>query len=327
MQIDSYRKVNESYRKSMVFHFGPFAGFFSEYNNMLRGMAFCLVNRIQFKLYSKDAKVCPRKGWSDFFEPFIEEETCDIHHFRNYRFMDKRPYTSFFFKYLKRKVKKILGYKVEVLHYDVFQRFFKDRNIKRKYSFTFYMQEIWDEFEYIPYDKEVDVPSLFHGTYFELLKEINSMIWRYSTDVFTAVKSEMDSLNLPSHYVGLHIRGGDKFKEAKIITPENYVFAALKKEKNIHDFFVFTDDFTNVKKLSELFPNDRFYTLCQKSEHGYYYDSLMAEPVDAQVQKTIRMFASVELLSNASVFIGTRTSNPYQFVEIQRDRKNCISLD
>ena len=55
----TYRLLNSSFRKTMIFHLGIDAGFFTEYTYMLHAMLYCLQHKIQFKLYSDDANF----GW------------------------------------------------------------------------------------------------------------------------------------------------------------------------------------------------------------------------------------------------------------------------
>lgn len=52
MSIDEYRRINKSFKRVLIFKIGLNSGFFSEYNNMILAMLYCLENRIQFKLSS-----------------------------------------------------------------------------------------------------------------------------------------------------------------------------------------------------------------------------------------------------------------------------------
>lgn len=54
-----YRLLNNSFKKTMIYHIGIDAGFFTEYTYMLHAMLYCLQHKIQFKLYSDDANF----GW------------------------------------------------------------------------------------------------------------------------------------------------------------------------------------------------------------------------------------------------------------------------
>ena len=45
-----YRLLNSSFKKTMIYHIGIDAGFFTEYTYMLHAMLYCLQHKIQFKL-------------------------------------------------------------------------------------------------------------------------------------------------------------------------------------------------------------------------------------------------------------------------------------
>lgn len=79
----TYRLLNSSFRKTMIFHLGIDAGFFTEYTYMLHAMLYCLQHKIQFKLYSDDANFGWEKGWTDCFVPFCEEVHEAFHHTYN----------------------------------------------------------------------------------------------------------------------------------------------------------------------------------------------------------------------------------------------------
>ena len=71
--LSKYRAINQSFSDRFVYHIGSAEGFFSEYNNMILSMLYCLEHKIQFNLYSKDANFKYDKGWSDYFVPFCPE--------------------------------------------------------------------------------------------------------------------------------------------------------------------------------------------------------------------------------------------------------------
>ena len=65
MVIDTkkYFEINNSFSQKLVYHLGSEAGFFSEYNNMILAMLYCLKHKIKFVLYSKDANFGFEKGY------------------------------------------------------------------------------------------------------------------------------------------------------------------------------------------------------------------------------------------------------------------------
>mgnify|MGYP000360364488 CR=1 FL=1 len=78
-----YRLLNSSFKKTMIYHVGIDAGFFTEYTYMIHAMLYCLQHKIQFKLYSDDANFGWEKGWEDCFVPFCEQVHESFHHTYN----------------------------------------------------------------------------------------------------------------------------------------------------------------------------------------------------------------------------------------------------
>ena len=78
-----YHLLNSSFKKTMIYHIGIDAGFFTEYTYMLHAMLYCLQHKIQFKLYSDDANFGWEKGWEDCFAPFCEQVHEPFHHTYN----------------------------------------------------------------------------------------------------------------------------------------------------------------------------------------------------------------------------------------------------
>ena len=67
----TYRLLNSSFKKTMIYHIGIDAGFFTEYTYMLHAMLYCLQHKIQFKLYSDDANFGWEKGLGRLFRTFL----------------------------------------------------------------------------------------------------------------------------------------------------------------------------------------------------------------------------------------------------------------
>lgn len=321
-----YGKINSSYKRTLVFHFGAFAGFYSEYNNMLKAMAFCLVHKIRFKMYSKDAKFSQLHGWTDYFDPFVDEVEEDFHRVLNVRFPDDPKRTAFFMTFLKRKIKKILGKKTAEVSYSFYDSCIRHRMLKWKYGFSFFTYDLWNDIVHINLDDIVNVDYFFCGTYFMLIKELDEMVWRYNYETKIAVDDKVLTLLLPKEYVGMHIRGGDKIIEAKLLNWTNYVKRAIAVMPNCDKWFVFTDDYSIVEAIKNEYPDHIVYSLCDSNERGYYYEQFLADK-GKMFDKMIRMFAAVDICKKADCFIGTRTANPYFVISLYKNGENCISLD
>jgi hypothetical protein len=68
--LANYYTLNNSFKKKLVFRLGVDSGYFSEYNNMVLAMLYCLKHHVKFELYSDLTHFALRDGWNDFFVPF-----------------------------------------------------------------------------------------------------------------------------------------------------------------------------------------------------------------------------------------------------------------
>lgn len=71
----TYKQLNDSYtERTMIWHLGVDAGFFTEFRSMCDAMLYCLENKIRFKLYSADANFAgvTGAGWTEYFAIFCD---------------------------------------------------------------------------------------------------------------------------------------------------------------------------------------------------------------------------------------------------------------
>src|ERR1035437_1139999 len=127
-KLEQYNKINNSYKKKLVFHLGAEGGFYSEFNNMVAAILFCLKYEYKFILYSKDANFAAKNGWNDYFLPFCSQTTFFIHK-----------------KFNKRISKPKLSYKQKIL-----VRVYKYLNVN-----TYFTYELWNNFYSKDFDKEI----------------------------------------------------------------------------------------------------------------------------------------------------------------------------
>ncbi len=300
LELDSYTTVNQSFKSSLVFRLGVDAGFFSEFNNMILAMAWCLENERQFKLYSRNSWFSDI-GWTSFFKPFTKEVRWPIHDKINNRYGAPENKTH---RYLHRWIYRFL-HPNTLLTYEGW-RFFRDSS--------------WLEHEYI-------FPNLnFQGNLQSLCKKLTEMVWVYNDQTEQTVKVLKDSILLKQPYVGFHIRGGDKFKEDRLHPFREYL-EEMEKFSEIRTAFVLTDDYDAFKKAQDDFPEWDLHTLCEEDEAGYFHQEFMKMPKHYIRRKTLRLFASVDILKDAEYFLGTFSSNPGMFLGMRMDPDRCLSVD
>jgi hypothetical protein len=83
----------------------------------------------------------------------------------------------------------------------------------------------------------------------------------------------MESLNLPSNYVSIFIRRGDKLYEESVYIPTELYCKKLKELSNLklfHTIFVQTDDIRAVDEVKKFFPDKRVVSTCPSDKYGAY---------------------------------------------------------
>jgi hypothetical protein len=281
--LDKYRRLNESYNKKLYFHLGVNAGFFSEFNNMLLSMLYCLDNGIQFILYSADANFRINRGWSDFFEPFCSETEDEFHHENNYRWFNatrslQRP--RLYFEKRRRGI--------DFLTHDLWRRYKSDFFARKRFFF----------------------PELgIEGGVLDATRVLHSIVWRYNDETRRKVESLKAAISLPESYLGIHIRSGDKVIEHQVFDAEPYVRKAASLSP-LRSAFVLTDEYSVFARLCADFPDWSFRTNCLPEERGYFHEEYQKLSPEAKAELLVKLFAAMDILAGAEHFIGTFSSNP-----------------
>ena len=279
-----------------VFRIGIDAGFFSEYNNMILAYLYCKENNIDFSLYSENANFAFKYGWEDYFLPFCPKVTDPIHQQINIR--GHHPMSRL--------------NKMRTL-------FFKLRH--RGISLT---QDLWFKYRDWDFAKQkfgVDKVDLQTAAGL-LVKET----WRYNEQTQQEIDARIKELNLPDQYVGVHIRGGDKFIEARLMEVNQYV-EKIESVSDIKSIFVLTDDYRIIDSLCELRPSWQIYTLCRPEERGYFHEQFEKVNLEQRKEDHLKLFSSIEVLAKAASFVGTYTSNPGMYLGMRMGADRCFGVD
>jgi len=294
-----YRALNESFSKKLVFRIGIEAGFFSEYNNMILAMVYCLKRRIRFTLYSENAWFSST-GWTEFFEPFCREERARLHLTINTR---SAPPSQ--------------GKRTMLL----------TAWSKLAYGVDHFTWEFWKEFR----DRELEqetfiIPELgINGKLRSACKALADITWHYNCKTQSSVEDIIESVGLPDHYLGFHIRGGDKIKEDKL-QPVSAYFKEIEDRSNCRNAFVLTDDYRIIETIRKDFPDWQVFSLCEASERGYYHQDFMKTDPEYIRQQTLRLFASTDILRKSELFVGTFTSNPGMYLGMRMEPGRCLGV-
>lgn len=170
--LEHYHRVNQSFQKICVFHVGAGAGFFSEYNNMVLALLYCLKHRIQFRVTSAGANFAVNKGLTDYFLPLFPEDNAWYH-----RYCNARPY------------------------YGLTQgkHLYLAKLVKRLYGVDYFTQDIWPGVRSERFHREQfdDQPLGLKGDVLQADSVVIQHIWTFQPAVQKAIQEAMVQLALP----------------------------------------------------------------------------------------------------------------------------------
>lgn len=302
--LEQYQRLNNSFkRRKLIFNVGAFAGFYSEFNNMVLAVIYCLDHKIKFSIYSSDANFSCDKGWEDYFLPFCDISTDEFNRKYNLRDIDDLS------RLQKKKRKKLFLWKVihyrTYLTFDVFRKC-RDRKLEQH---------------------SYNIPELnFSGDLLSLTSQIINVIYRFNEQTELEINSMIAALDLPDQYVGLHIRCGDKFIEHEQMDCSSYI-AKAEKLSLLRVAFVFTDDYRVIETLRKDYADWTFYTLTEFSERGYVHSDFCIIPPLVKRKTMVKLFASMEILRNSELFVGTFSANPGMFMGMCKEKSYGVDME
>ncbi len=155
--------------------------------------------------------------------------------------------------------------------------------------------------------KRYIIPELnLAGDYMEAYRVMTQIVWQLKPEIKAECERLLSPLKLPGSYIGLHIRGGDKITETALVSPETYVHI-LRKFPSFENIFVITDDFALYESLCNQMPENKFFTLCDQKEKGYYHKQFSQQGSNEKRRQMIRFLAQVDRVMQGDFFIGSIT--------------------
>lgn len=299
-RIIEYQNLNNSYKKQLVFHLGAEAGFYSEFNNMVSALLYCLKYEYKFILYSADANFAYKNGWRDYFAPFCPETSFYIHKFLNTR-IDKPQLTK------------------------------KQRIIRKFYRFinpnTYFTYELWDKFYSKEFDNEFfDIPALgIKGDLREASAKIVEMIYNFNDSTQQEISRLLRTVELPRKYVSMQIRRGDKNMEFDFLPIDEY-FTAAYSLTDCRNLFILADEYATIEYIQKKFSEWKIYYLTEENENGYIHSDFVKLSNREKRSKIVKLLANMEIIRKSDLFIGTFTANTGLFAGISMHPDKVVSL-
>lgn len=301
--LDKYNEINNSFKNKCIFKVGESQGVFSEINNMIYAMLYCLENKIQFVLTSTNANFAPEKGWEEFFLPFCKQDANKFH---------AKKYNVRF----KEQLRKSLRRRFKVFVYKIFHRTKLTQDIFNK---------VYPEYA----DKYVNIPELnWHGRTYEIIKPLAELVWRFNPETRSEINEIIKNFNLPEKYVAIQMRRGDKVTIYNGITASaDKYMTELKKITDIRDILLLCDEYDDVKYLVDNYKDYNFYTICQPNEHGYSNEDFQKQDWSKKRKRTVELFATIDAMLKAKLFLGTEIANPQLFIKMFLDQNKFYLIE
>lgn len=306
MDLKTYKKWNKNETNGKaVFKLGADSGFFSEYNHMILAIYYCIKNRIQFRFSSKWANFRYKNGWNDFFEPFVEELNNPLD---TYKFNERWKYVP------GRRRDKFLG-----MVYSIYRYFF---NVK------------YLTYELMPIIRKQSLTEVYSnddlglsGNLVENCRKINELVWKYNDETSLELRKRISKIDLPDHYISLHIRRGDKFGEISPVDLNKYIETAKSIYSTCKDFYVSTDDYSVFEELKKTYTQFNFYSLTKSEQRGYFQHEYESKSAEWRKNELLDFFASIEIMAKSDLYVGTLSSNVGMYMYWRMPEGRCIGVD
>jgi hypothetical protein len=290
-------------KKTFVYSFGcnTRSGFGADYLGFIAKLMQCLQLGIGFRFckITKPQGFITRNGWTDYFEPFCGEVTApllerlNLHAFPYARII---PFTKY-----------VVGFWLRLTSRPMADYFAFDNLGK---------------FEKLG-------PPLFEDNENYLLarRDLIRILWKYNIETRREVAIIKQEVEVPNEYIGICVRRGDKNTEHAYVGIDQYVAMINALHSGARTIFIATDDVLVVKEISKAMPNHQFISLTESHASGYVHSEFKSLTSAERRRRTLRFFVQLELMRDAGVFIGSKTTNVSWMVNAHRGGEGVIWVD
>lgn len=306
-----YRRINESFRKRLIFHVGFGGGLYSELDSMMEFMLFCYQHHIRFELYADDANFSKPdgNGWEELFEPF-----CPINHDPLNRKANYRP----------------TDYLSQIRPHRLWTKgYYYPRKLKKRTGADYLTQDVWcmcisDEFK----KSEIKWPLFdMDGTCETEFAKLSSVAICPKPEIRAKMDELIAGLHLPEHYISMQVRGGDKYLEYdELVEADAFIEKVEELNLDTKNIFVFTDDYRNVTYIKENRPEWNIMTLTREDERGYYNSEFNKQDWEFRKANLIKLLAIIEVCVKADRHIGSNQSCVDMYLRSMKGDGNYVVL-
>lgn len=296
-------------KKSKIIYSLTTRGLFSEILNLVLAIVYAKLycKRIIVNTYNWNARI--EKGWEDYFLPTIKctnnffssqlriftQEKISLSNMHN----SKRQFLRFYVNYLAYSFYKFFHLKTQ-LGDDVF---FKMRNP-----------------EFVDNNDIIRLMSI-------TIKDI----YKYNERTASFLRTRKMELKIPSDYVGVHIRRGDKITmhEMEKIDLKTYIDKILEYKHISDNIYIATDDSSIIPYMRNTLSNLGFHVFFNANyiQKGFKESSFNTKNIKDRYDDMMNTLFDIDVLFNSKLFIGTYSSNMSRIIPLFIGFDRCISLD
>lgn len=303
----AYINLNRSFDRKYIHLFGRGIGFCAEYVHVVKAVAVCLDQNIQFCLQrnTNPKGFAVQYGWEDYFDTIFP---CKDIGFIGSLNRTELPLGRL--SVVKSVVRPILS-AVSGCKYFMFNgidsiAIGSNDDVNRKTM------------------HELD----FRGCYWESMRKISRMLWSPNKAAERDMVLRGRDVLSSEPYICAHIRRGDKILESKYVPMEAYISAILKNRADISSLYIATDDSRVIPEMRRALDGviTVYYLNDTKGAKGYDQSSFNASDNDIRRNNTIDFMNELNIMFNSDVFIGDAASNVFYMCRYMRGNKYCIGL-
>lgn len=302
--LRKYLRLNNNFKQSLTYKWGD-AGFYSEFNNMILCMLWCLQNRVKFSVYSKDYFSFNGIGYKYVFKESIPESKNNIIN----RYINSRALRAGNFG-----TRSDVHYRLAALY--------------KAFSGNYLLSDVFQTARTMWFRKtEFDIPELnIKGDILSACQTLIQMVYQFNDYFENKIQTMISTLDIPENYIGIHIRGGDKIIERALLGVDEYIEKA-KQITTIRNAFIMTDNYLLYEEIKNKYSDWSFFTLTFPYERGYDNNKSIKMPSEQKELELVKVFSSLRILSKSDAFIGTVSSNPGMFLGMIMPQDKVYYID
>lgn len=297
-----YQHLNSEFDRKFIYQLGTGRGYCAEMIHLLKVIQMCLHRNLQLRLgaVSNPSGFIVCKGWEDYFLPVFPVHEGPLLEYLN------RSYFPF------GRVPLLQGISRKLL------------NLTN--GANYYM---FDDLEFSFSNELFDIKLGLRGNYWNSISGLIRAIYQYREDVSNKIAHYNNRLEIGDSidYFGIHVRRGDKISESPYTPLESYARVITERNTRGMPIYLATDDFSIVAQLGEVLGNN--YDILSQAPacaKGYEQNHFNRQTTNDRWEATVFFLSELEMLINATIFIGASPSNVFYWTRYNRANQNMIDV-